>query len=466
MSEELHGANGGAGAPGSRLAHSLAGDGTLPGWFLHAGQALLLFYACTRLYTDKPADIAAQVLALMSAIALLFFRHPLRRSVVTGLFLLVVATQLATWGLGHWLSPEIAERSPKVERLAAWFFLIPVALFVAAPHGQQQQRVLQLWLLAAVALALAPWLSGGGWAEIARGIVGERVGFGLLNQQHTGMLFGVALIGLCVFAPRARRASRAGGRPWLVLPYGMLLLVALAAVLLSQTRAIWLALLVTSLAPVCAALWRSAARRGAEPGRLARRWRPALGLAGVAVLVPLLFGAVVMERYAAEQSPAASTGEMGSALLTSENIRVRLNTWTEALRWIAARPLFGWGGHGRKAVVQASAGLTEKEKVKYRHLHNSYLDTLVGFGIAGLAVLAALLWWLGRRVLALHRQGALAADFLWFWIAFVLYWLVANLFESWMYYTTGLYAFALVCGAYLALVIAGSGEPQQRTPHR
>ncbi|TGD70905.1 O-antigen ligase family protein [Mangrovimicrobium sediminis] len=430
--------------------HEPRGDspavGALPTAFALLGFGLLLLWSCTRMYTDKPADYAGQVLILLTAIALFFLQHPLRRSFVFALFWLALATQLASWGLAHWLAPEIAERSPKVERLAAWFFMIPVAVFIRS----DLRRVFALWSLALVALMLAPWISGGGWGEIAAGLGGERVGFGIINQQHTSLLFGLALLGLLAFAPRAAHAARVVGRPWLTAVYAALVLAALVAVVISQTRAIWLALLVTLFAWLCRALflWR---RRG-DVARASQppRSRAVPVLAALVVLVPVLLGGVIVERVSSEGPLAGAGGD--SPMVLNENIRVRLATWGEALHWIAKRPLFGWGGGGRSEVVQATDGLSRGEKKRFRHLHSSYLDTLVNFGLAGLMVGGALLWWLNRAIMQAGKAGRLDADLRGFWYLFVSYWLVVNLFESYMFYESGLYSFALVAGGYLALV--------------
>ncbi len=424
----------------------VAGRDALPRWLSLAGLGLLLLYVITRLYTDKPGDYAGQLLSLLAGFGLLRYRVPLRSSVVIQLLFIAIVVQLISWGMGHWLSPELAERSPKVERLASWFFLLPVALFI----GQAQNQVFRVWGVAVAVLLLAPWVSGGGWEEIRRGLEGGRVGFHILNQQHTSMLFGVVLIGLLVFFYRFQRAVRGGRFAWLAVLYWVLILCVAVTVLISQTRAVWLALPLTAvivLAMACYLL--SPQRRRAYLAALASmRWKLAAILLVLGVLLPAMFSNVLLERVGSEGPLAEVTGQVQA----QESTRVRLNTWTEALHWVVQRPLFGWGGHGRSAVVQHSEGLSADEKARFRHLHSSYMDTLVNFGIAGLLVWFALLWALTRAIVDARKASRIGADFLWFWIAFLVYWLVVNAFESYMYYQTGIYAFSLVAGGYLALV--------------
>ena len=61
-------------------------------------------------------------------------------------------------------------------------------------------------------------------------------------------------------------------------------------------------------------------------------------------------------------------------------------------------------------------------------------------------VLAGLLVWLTREALRARRAGALPADFLLFYMAFLGFWLVVNLFESFLYFSSGDWIFILVAG--------------------
>ncbi|MFV8819561.1 O-antigen ligase family protein [Haliea sp. E17] len=426
----------------------------LPTWFFRSGQLLLLAYTLTRLFTDKPADYAGQLMVLMAAVAIAWFRHPLRYTFVTRLFFLAVLTQLVSWVMCLWLSPEIAESSPKVERLAAWFFLIPVAMFApASPRG-----VFGLWGCGLAVLLLAPWLCGEGWQEIRNGLRGSRIEFGLVNSQHTGMLFGVAVLGLAAFLPRYWRFSASAGRRWTRPLYLLALLVTALFVIIAQTRAIWvallLALLLTSLLFAC--VIGTQRRRSYLARLLALGWRTRLGLAA-ALLVLLVLGSGIVAQRVGDLSALQPDVQLQNADSTeTESIRVRLYTWREAVDWIVQRPLFGWGGNGRGEVVRATPGLSKAEHERFRHLHNSYLGTLVNFGLAGLAIFVALLAYVTRCVREARRSGALDGDFFWFWLAFGCYWLVVNMFESYMYYQTGIYVFSLVAGGQLALTLRGS----------
>lgn len=405
-----------------------------------AGFVLLLAWTLTRLWQDDLGDLSGQLLVLLCAGWLLSGGRALWRSRLLQLLGLALLIQLASWGLSHLLSPELAERSPKLDRLAAWFLLIPVALFCAA----SRQRVVACWACALGALLLSPWLSGGGWQEVLQGLNGERVHFGLLNAQHSGMLFGIGLLGALLLPAPLTPATRRGVLLGRALRLSLIALTALG-MLLSQTRGIWLALLCS----VPLALLLRSRLRQQQAGYTSRPLRR-LAWFGTAFLVVVItpLGGIVEDRLRSE-GPLA--GHDGEGFVLQENVRVRLSTWRTALDWIVQRPLLGWGGKGRAAVVQDTGALSDAERGRFRHLHSSYLDTLVNWGLAGFALLLGLFAWLGLRLRRGWREGSIDTNLLCFGVAFGLYWGVANAFESFMFYQSGLYAMALVAGGLLAL---------------
>lgn len=414
-----------------------------------AGWLLLLVYAACWLLTDKLGEYASYVLILMTAASLAVYRGPLRSSLATQLLVAALVVQLITWALGNLLDPQLAERSPKLHRLAAWFFLIPVALFLDG----SRQRTFLLWLTGVLAICLSPWATGNGWAEIRAGLGGSRINFGIVNSQHSGMLAALALLGMAAFLNRLLSVSAVGNRRWWRLPYTLVALAMMATTILTQTRGVWLGLMVALLGACLFLFWRSRAMRkttiGVPPVAGHRRSRYAI--AALILLVPALFGGLVNDRVASENPFSVFSVEDGEEPVMKESVRIRLYTWREALDWIVQRPLFGWGGNGRRMVVAATPELTKAEIGRFGHLHNSYLDTLVNYGLAGLLVWFCLLGWLSTSVARAWRDGQLADDWLLFWLAFLLYWLVINMFESYMYYHTGVYAFALVAGGMLTL---------------
>ena len=123
---------------------------------------------------------------------------------------------------------------------------------------------------------------------------------------------------------------------------------------------------------------------------------------------------------------------------------IRFHSWAAAVDWIEQRPWLGWGKNGSAIAIQYSKQLPESMRARFRHLHSSYLDVLVQHGVAGLAVMLSLFGWLAYISVVSWRAGYMASDIFIFSGGFLVYWLIANMFESFMFYSTGRFLFNVV----------------------
>jgi O-antigen ligase len=130
--------------------------------------------------------------------------------------------------------------------------------------------------------------------------------------------------------------------------------------------------------------------------------------------------------------------------LESTSIGVRLISWSTVWPWIKESPLIGWGGEGRQLVMEDS-GIPRD----YGHLHSSYLDLLVSYGLSGGLLFFFLIWWLLKKSLQVWKGGGVPNDLLLFFWLFMIFWLIVNFFESYMFFSSGIYIFNIVCGAIL-----------------
>ncbi len=376
----------------------------------------------------------------------------LRRSPAFWLFAAAALVSLLSWALSLLTHPQWAESSPKLDRTANWL----AAIAIATALGGHLQRGLLVWGLAAVALLLAPWLSGDGWAEIWRGLNGQRVDFKLHNAEHAGLYFSVLGLGLLALLPRAFRLRR--GRGVALLIWIIALAGAITGIVITQTRSMWLGF--------TAALMLLGWLQGLRLSRH-RLWRwisaVLLSLAMVPLLVVFARLDIVETRSAAEESTVQSllSGRFGDIPFDSAGIRI--HSWLEGLDWFAARPLLGWGGRGRNLVISESQWFTPEIKQTYRHLHNSYLDVAVNYGVVGLALLLLMWFWFVRIALQAARRGHLPTDLLHFFLCFMVLWAVVNFFESFVFYTSGIYVFSLIGG--LILSCHWRSTLQTGTPH-
>lgn len=409
--------------------------------FRWLGFAALLLMAQLAMITDKFGSRAGKVAIATGIILLLVrWRQYLRSPLLALLCAAVLLQLLVWWGMqSHY--PNWAESSPKVGRLANWFMMIPVAVLLVG----QRWRIALLWGLFAASLIISPWITGGGWAEVLSGINGKRIDFGVRNAQHVAMLFGVILIGsfallIHLIMSQSFKFSR-------LIPCLLLLIISVYAVVVTQTRAVWLALSLVLVACLIMGLVFLLNNKG--------RLKPSLYvcLAGalIAVFVIMSAGETFQKRFNHEYDNIQIALSGSSDYQSNNSTGVRLSTWYESIDWIKERPLMGWGGNGRDLVVKHTDRLTEHSKQRYRHLHNSYLDTLVNYGVLGLLCMLLLFGYLARAVLILYRSGQVQFSEAMAGLMVLIYFLVVNCFESYMFYSSGQLVLAFIGGAILSL---------------
>lgn len=393
--------------------------------------------------------------------------------------------------LGSFLSaPAIGRGDPDaiwyvvVLVFAAW--MLAVNTFASAPDGLDHWKhtrehlrfcaflLCGWWLggvernaavLVAVALgglvAVVLTLGAGDWALLGQG---SRVSFGLRNEQHSALLFGTLILAVVCLAPRAF-SRRARGDRWRwprILLWTNLVVVSLVLVIASQTRQVWVGLLAAGVA----ILWLSLHNR---LGQRIKRRAALLALAGLLALataLPTLMPATLdalWTRTATELAGVrALIADQGEGV-DQNSLAIRLVLWQLGLSAIAERP---WTGHGAaygRAVI-AGSELPDGIRDHIGHLHNSYLELWVAYGVAGPTVFAVLLLALARRTAHAWQRGWLAADLAVFGIAWIAFFATVNLFESYVSYRSGHLLMLLVGGILYSLAIPGRrAEARART---
>ncbi|MBY5930377.1 O-antigen ligase family protein [Halomonas sp. DP8Y7-3] len=378
-------------------------------------------------------------MALSGLLAVLVFGQGIRRSFVLWILLAAVAAQILSWSLGVFSHPDWMADNPRIDRLAKLFIFIAVAWWL----GGSTRNVLSLWLLAILGLLLASVIQGDGIDEWLKGFSGERVGFGIRNGQHGAMLFGVVLLGMAVFTPRWLRPG-----PWRAfrcLAWSVLFVLSVIAVLIGQTRAIWLALLVV-LPLVCGVFLYVSNVAKYRVITYRSVFLSLLGLSVVLLGAGLFLKEPLLERATKESSVIGMLlqGKIDEVPYTS--IGIRIHSWQAAFEWIEQRPFVGWGGEARGLVMDHTPWLPDHVKEKYGHLHNYFLEVWVAYGLVGLLVVGALAFWIGLATWRSWRAGVLPGDMALFGFGFFVYWIIVNQFESYNSFWTGVYVHNLVVG--------------------
>ena len=303
-------------------------------------------------------------------------------------------------------------------------------------------------------------------SEWLRAWQGRRVDFNFQNAQHTGVVFATCALAFSIFTPRFMawaKSKPSAIRALYLLSWSTALLFCVWGVFVSQTRAVWLGLCISLLLLPCI-LGIAYLLRG-KP--LLSLRKPFLaGIAGIVILgtMSVQFGwhSLITERFVSEEV----TWESLRQAATHEeqdlsSIEVRVASWSAAVGWIMERPFMGWGGRGSRPLIDHSDLFSDRFKETFNHLHNSYLQVLVEVGLIGAIFIVTLMTLLGRANIRAYQSRRMPLDvFLFSWL-FFFFWLVVNVFESYIIYPSGTYLVAMVGGFFYSFCIRTTRIPEE-----
>lgn len=411
-------------------------------YLLKAGVASLLVFAF--FYLTVP-DVGRAGFALVVASGLVLLYRLRWSGFASGAFFLLgfaIVVQVLSWYFSPDTYPEFLESYPKLDRMGRWFAFIFIALWLCG----SSRNIYVFWSCCLAGFLLAPWITGEGWSEWSEAFSGRRVDFGMRNAQHTALMFGAGLIGLIIFYSRIVSHREHAGIRFVI--WAVPFLMCLAGIIVTQTRGVWLAFLAGMLViSILAFGIRSSISSHFRTKRIIALFLVFLAL--VSVLAFILFSDHVTQRIEKERETITNVLEGGLDGLPVNSIGIRIHSWAVAIDWIAERPWLGWGKRGSAMLLKHSDGLPPGVR-EFGHLHNSYLDVLVQYGIFGLAVMLSLFGWLVYITIITWRAKQMSNDMFLFCCGFMAYWLVANMFESFMFYSTGRYLLNILAAGMLA----------------
>ncbi len=411
------------------------------GWLIAAITGLVC-YTLFKLSFVKLSQLGEGVLLIAFIVALFNSPRASRRDPVLLYLYLSLAISFMVYVLTKFQVPDYAMQYPRLDQLSRPALILVVAWWL----GGEVHNVLRLYALAFAGLLLGI-IYHFDLQDFQLGISeGGRLDYGIRNAGHTAAYLGTVLIGWVAFSGYLLKGAR-GSMLWLrVGLWGGLLLWMLWSLLMTQTRAAWLGLglSVAIISPFY--LYRLSATL--ERTQLVKIKLAVLGLTACLLLVVLSQGIHerVATRISKEMDTVATAMRGDFENIRMDSIGVRLNQWIEASHWIAQRPLTGWGDVGRSAVIDESRRFDEEFKAQYGHFHSSLVEVLLIYGVTGLLAVVALFGWIYLSLWRCWREGVLPDPFFFFSLAFAVFWVTVNLFESFFIFSTGAYINAIVLG--------------------
>jgi len=380
------------------------------------------------------------ILVLLGSFLFLKYGKSLRNDFIVKLFVAAIVIQVISWYLNSIENPQWTDNSPKPHRMGVWFKMIPIAFIL----GANNRTIYACWLIAILAILSAPWVIGGGLAEWQLGLSAERVDFGINNAQHTAALNATALLSLYVLllGYMTKTKDKFELAPFLFACVASF--VCFLAIFVTQTRSVWLgAACGIGALFVCSYL----------TGQLKFNNRTVTLLIITLVFLcgfVFLLKDTLTKRYVetTEEAVIVEDNAINGEVKNWNSIQIRISSWKEALSWIEQKPFFGWGG---KIEPQIMKPLNKKITFhNIKHLHSSYIETAANYGITGLLLVLSLFFYLGIAAIKSWQANVMPLPVFIFIVSFSALWAVINLFESYIFYTTGEYLFALIGGTILS----------------
>ncbi|WP_158116974.1 O-antigen ligase family protein [Vibrio cincinnatiensis] len=331
---------------------------------------------------------------------------------------------IISWISIRFLQPELAVSYPDLRFFLRLFVFIPIAYWLKG----NTKYIHFFLIISALALVLSTFTRGEGIEEWINGIKGQRVDFKLINAQHTTLLMAIALLGIITHAiPQITSQWKSYTLNKKVIYFvssGLSFIIFFTGVLISQTRGVWLALIISFAITGAIYLFRINHISIKKSSLILT-----LLLSFLTLQYFLPFDSIVKTRIKAESSVIMTTLEDGIESVPFTSIGVRLHSWYEALKWIKKRPILGSGELAKKEIIQRS-DFPQWVKSNFRHLHNYYIEVLVSYGFLGILLIILLYCKLSKITYSLWNDNIIPSSLAYFTYSSLITLLVANNFES------------------------------------
>lgn len=399
---------------------------------------ILPFLACVYAFFSITIPDVASIALIFLVVLLIFDKRyvlvAIKKDHFLKLILAAVIFPILTWG---WASindfPWQADYPRRVESLLKLFSFLIISYVLLG------KLILILCFLISFFLGLlvSPFITGDGFTEIGLLLSGRRIDFGIKNAQHIGIL-SAALIILCVvFIPRLISYHGKNRRLFAIILFSITVLCSLM-LYGSQTRAAWVGLISCLIVASITQFLRMPDLK----------IKVGIVLAAIMILaLTITIDNPFVKRFKSEASTFASltSGDISTVPLSSVGIRIHL--WVSSYNSFQESMVVGKGEHEARVVVEGTPYLSDYWKNTFSHLHNSYIEILVKYGLVGLVWYITLLAVLFLTIRKQYKRGLMDISIYQSFKFFMIFWIVINLFESYVFFYTGTTLFGVIAAA-------------------
>lgn len=405
----------------------------------------LLFVYTEIWYQAKFENLPENLMILTFLISAWGQRNLLKSDLVFKLLILAGVIPWLLFAINSLIDFDTAVKYLSTKDLLKLFLFLPLAWWSGGTWAGARRMLTIAFLGLITAIVLDPHLT----QSLHMLLSGNRVDFDIHNAQHGGLFFGLVLLFcLCSFTLHKQHEPDS---KWVYALLFLAGLISLLGLVGTQTRASYVGLFACALV----ALVKGIRHRHHFGHNRISATKSFLILAVVVGLLVWSAKDILYDRFVQENATiqVLLTGDLED--LPFGNIGIRIHSWVEALKWIAERPVTGWGRKARIDVIKLADRFPDYVKAEIGHLHNGYLEILLGFGAVGLIYLC--IFW---GVLLKRIKLAASKDLYAFAFYSSVFFLVLNLFESFVVKSSGEFAISLFMAAgysqYLAKSLNGN----------
>lgn len=387
-------------------------------------------YALFKKSYRELGDVFETLFLLASIVTLYTERKFIFKDKILIALILSLFLQILSWLNSLIEIPNFAQPKPDMSPLFTFFLFFFIAYWLKG-------KLLNVYIFLGaycIGFILLLIVSSDFLKEIQNGLIGHRVDFNVTNAQHPAMMGGVSLIinlfylckiSLKIYQKKCSLSKYAGLLAILLPSICFFSLI----VMITQTRQVWIALalstIITTLFYYCVYLNKYKKRIFV------------LGFATFALLFFAVSSSQIIKHRIGSESQVYKTIFHGDLLkIPYSSIGIRIHLWNESIDWIKANPIVGLGAKSVELVITESIDLPNNITNKFRHLHNSHIETLIFYGALGLILLYWTYFYVFSTInLQDNKEGTIEIKLL--AIFLISYWLIVNIFESYFYERSG-----------------------------
>ena len=374
----------------------------------------------------------------------------LKNDVIIRLIALSIFVPLFFFAINYFSNPELAKKYFLFENL------VRLMMFSAAGFwlGGNLKKI-HLFLLFTLGCSLLALFNDDVVVNFTNIFNGNRTNSGIGNAQYTVNLYGILIIGLICFYKDF--ASYFEKKIKLMILYLIILTVCLIIFTGAKTRAGILGLDIAYAISIIHLLYILKKKRTSIKQR-----KIFLTYAFTSFLF-LAFSThnILNTRNQNDNQVVQQLANKDFDNIKMTSFGIRVNSWIEASNWIKERPAHGWGGKVNSYVFELS---NFPDRIKqFGHFHNSFIEFTLAYGVIGLSIILFLFYWINRKIYLLSK-ASIQYNGVWLFTFYgSIYALFINLFESYLFYSIGVYTTVVLFAPAYSLYLENLTTHRKKT---